>query len=772
MMRGLLLFCLLILMGCTANGENAGTLVVWHILDDEAEQAALDRVVTRFVDIYEDAEIILQYVERDELLDRYRTAAEMGLGPNLMLGQSDWVQSLARDGLIADLTSLEPRTDIYYTRALASLRDETGLYGLPFALHLQALYYNRDLVDQPPQTLDDLLNAAEMGQSVGINTHFDEVFWGVQAFGGELFDDTGRVVLDEGSFANWLSWLSDAQTASGMFLERDLTTLIDLFTSSRIAYLVGGPDILPQLRTELGAERIGVATLPDGPGGVAGPLLEVDAWMINPASSGAQTQLALLLASFVSNTEQASLLMREAQIVPANRRVRVDERIYPAVHGFREQVQTALPLPNLPQLLRVRELGDDLMVRVLEGLVTPSEVAQEITTTVNREFGYAPEVAQVEACTLSGSLVVWHDLTGNVENLMEAIAESYEQQCPEVEVSMVYRADTDEFPLIDQYREEVTAAPDLILGRDDWAFPLAVEGLIQPVDDDLLQQYRVRAVESLTIGGEVYGLPLSLYLPGLYYDPAQVGDEVATSTEELRNQLENGVGIAMPVTFEDDYWGFSAFGGTLTDPSGAFVFDQEAWLAWLTWLETISEYDNVFLAGDDDTLRPRFDRGQVAYYVGEPQASQTFTEFAVTTLPGVPVLTVESFFINGRLDEDQAALAQDFAVFATGEPQQQVWLERAGRLPANVNVIIPDDSPLRPFVEQIPDAVALPQIAAVDVLQENAGRIMRSVVRGRRTAEEGVIALGALFGIAVDLPDATDILPDLVPTEATPEVDD
>lgn len=306
-----IILCLL-LSACTTQSLSqpyAGRVLLWHSLADEAEQATLDRVLNRFIDIYEDVEVVSNFVSRDDMLERYQTAAAAGLGPNLVLGQSEWVLTLVENDLIADLSPFDPRTDIYYTGAITNLRYQDGLYGLPLAMRPVALYYNTNLVETPASTLDELLQEAASGNRVAINTRFDRAFWGTQAFGGSLFDSEGRTILNEGGFANWLRWLRSAQDAPGVFLARDAETLVDLFTRQRVAYMVATPDVLPAARAALGEETVGVIPLPSGPGGTSGPLLHVDALMLNPASSANQAGLSMLLARFLTSSEQGGVFV-------------------------------------------------------------------------------------------------------------------------------------------------------------------------------------------------------------------------------------------------------------------------------------------------------------------------------------------------------------------------------------------------------------------------------------------------------------------------------
>ena len=56
----------------------------------------------------------------------------------------------------------------YLAPALNTLRYRDKLYGLPLSLETSALYYNKELTDEPPETLNELLEHAVEGQKVAI----------------------------------------------------------------------------------------------------------------------------------------------------------------------------------------------------------------------------------------------------------------------------------------------------------------------------------------------------------------------------------------------------------------------------------------------------------------------------------------------------------------------------------------------------------------------------------------------------------------------------
>ena len=144
---------------------------------------------------------------------------------------------------------------------------------MPLSLQVNAQYYNRELVTDPAQLVDDLRTQATAGVPVVIDTRFDHAFWGIGAFGGELFDGDYRVILDQNGFADWLAWLRESRDTYGIRLDDNGDEVLNLFTSGQSAYYVGGADELAALTAALGEDKLGVSLLPAGPGGPAQPMV-------------------------------------------------------------------------------------------------------------------------------------------------------------------------------------------------------------------------------------------------------------------------------------------------------------------------------------------------------------------------------------------------------------------------------------------------------------------------------------------------------------------
>jgi maltose-binding protein MalE len=191
-----------------------------------------------------------------------------------------------------------------------------------------------------------------------------------------LFDDQGKFTLAESGFEEWLSWLDEAQHAPGVILNVDNESLLDLFKSGQVAYYVGGPEIQKLLPADSEGKILfdyGVAPLPDGPQGAAGSILPAETIFLYSFTSPEQTRIANKLAAFLVNQQQGIRFMRELDRVPANPSVAVDQRIYPIVHGFAQQVESAVVIPNEIQSQPLVKAGNRAYVSVLSGALSPEE---------------------------------------------------------------------------------------------------------------------------------------------------------------------------------------------------------------------------------------------------------------------------------------------------------------------------------------------------------------------------------------------------------------
>ena len=391
-----LFFLLLVITGCQGDkpdGELNGRITIWHSWR-AADAAVLQDVLARFGEIHPNVQVTTVALPEDQILDEYIKAGNDGFGPGLLIGSNNWIGDLVGTGLIRSFTLDDLGGSLFNSRNSALIQYEDQLHGVPLFLAPNALYYNKDLVQAVPESLDELLQEAAAGNHVAFVPRFEEAYWGIQAFGEGLFDDQGRFTLANSGFTEWLSWLEIAQDASGAILNVDDQSLLELFVNGQIAYYVAGPEkqeLILDMMDEAASFEFGVVPLPDGPYGPAGPLMPAETILVYAHTSPEQTRIANALAAFLVNPQQSIHFMRELDRVPANPAVRVDNRVYPMISGFSRQTRTAVILPNEIPRDRLTAAGNRAYVTVLSGVATPQEAVCRFGEEVAAFQGYTAD---------------------------------------------------------------------------------------------------------------------------------------------------------------------------------------------------------------------------------------------------------------------------------------------------------------------------------------------------------------------------------------------
>lgn len=798
----LLLIIILILVACSPpvaptsrpQTQRGGSIALWHFWDGEEEQV-LNELLDRFATIYPNVNVLELSIPiadssmppDEQLFEQFLYYARQGLGPDIIIIPAQWERELIDSHLIQDLTPYETGgeidTSIYLTQAREMLRSsDHRIYALPLSLHTNALYYNTTLTDTPPQTLQALLDHAAEGKKVALNTSFPDAIWGIQAFGGQLFDDQGRVVLDQGGFANWLGWLKKAQNEPNVIVSRDETVLSTLFKDGEVTYYVGTSHQLLSLQNALGKENVGVATLPAGPNDTSGPMLEADVMMFNAASSPSQTRLALQLATFLSNVEQQTRLAREIGRIPSTP-VRSIQQIAPDVGNLVAQTRSAITIPTSyqPQLSDLVAHGDTLLVQVLEGVIEVQEAASQLTAYVNNRHSFervADGSPSLPDCNVQGTVKLWHDWQDAEATALDRIRLNFMHQCPEAFITLIPR-DSEEIP--ERYRAAIAedTAPEMLLTSSTHIALLASEGLLQDIssmlDPAFLQQYIPAANEALSYEGMLYGLPITMHLVALYYNKALVSDPPLVM-DDLLHQAQPEQQVVIPYGFYEAYWGIAAFGGTLFDDSYQLALNQGGFVEWLEWLETARMQPGVVVTDDLSEAKTLFQNGKAAYFVGPGTMLADLQQNPGAELVGVvplpdgpeerarPILDVHGVALNTDMTNPQQEVAIAFARYLGNTDNQRLLMEEATAIPANVNVDIADNSAIAGFIEQAQNVSVLPHVPQLEPVIEWGDTVYQNVLENNINATEAVSGFIQLVTQANGARISTDRTPTLAPT--------
>jgi maltose-binding protein MalE len=366
-----------------------GRIVFWHSWAG-ADGDALAALLLALKEQHPNLQVDTLFVAYNDLPQSYAEAVQAGGGPDLVLTANWWLGDMVAAQVAQPLDTMIPAAALsdYWPAALDSLRWDGKLYGLPINFELISLFYNRSLVApaQVPTTMAGLLALAQANpqQGIGLYASLYHLYWGFPAYGAQLFNETGQVVLDQGNgAADYLTWLATVNQTNGSYVDEDYAMLLDRFKKGEFAFLVDGPWSLADLQGALG-DNLAVAQLPAGPAGPAQPWLSADGLFINPSASADQQRLALAVAQAFTSAESGQILVERARRLSANRLVQVDD---PLLQGFMQQAGSAHAFPMIPEMKDVWGYGGDLLLRVLAGDEEPTKVVAEATTLINEANG-------------------------------------------------------------------------------------------------------------------------------------------------------------------------------------------------------------------------------------------------------------------------------------------------------------------------------------------------------------------------------------------------
>jgi multiple sugar transport system substrate-binding protein len=135
-----------------------------------------------------------------------------------------WTGEFAEEGWLVSLEDLRDEVeDVTLPGAFESAVWEDELWALPYSTNAGIMYYRTDLVDEPPATWEELVEAsqehvddeevfslaAQGAEYEGLVVNFLEYYWSA---GGELYDDAGEeVLLDEEAARSALEFMRDNQ---------------------------------------------------------------------------------------------------------------------------------------------------------------------------------------------------------------------------------------------------------------------------------------------------------------------------------------------------------------------------------------------------------------------------------------------------------------------------------------------------------------------------------------------------------------------------------
>ena len=387
----LLLNVALFLPGCsnfvTLDKRVQGRLLIWHAFEGR-EAETFNNILDKYQELYPKIKIVDQFFPKAEITKQFTLRSSSGLGPDLMISSYEEIIPLIETGTLKNLNDYDLDLSNYLPRAISQVTLNNNLYGLPLALSTQVLCYNQTKVEQPLETLPEMISEAKARRQIAVTSTFLDTLWGMELFRLPSNKTNERKgFFDTEAWVNWVKWLRYAQKDPHFILADKNASLDQVFAEGKLAYYVCHSEEISNIRATLGADKLGVITLPKAGDRSAAPLLYTKAIVFNQAASSHTTELALQLANFLTNIEQQTKLALETEsLIPANRKVTLDQRLSPiqAVLFAQTKNAVAVSLEHVYKYYDVDEDNVDLYYSlVMAGEISPEEAASKLAENIS-----------------------------------------------------------------------------------------------------------------------------------------------------------------------------------------------------------------------------------------------------------------------------------------------------------------------------------------------------------------------------------------------------
>ena len=363
-----------------------GTLTLWHTYSSGAgtELDALTEILDQVKAENPGLTLNVLEVPFNDVFNKYNADAATGAGPDLFIAPNDSLGFQAREGVIADVDSMigDKLGDITET-AVNGSKVDGKLFMVPESLKAVAMYYNADKVTTVPATTDELLAAVtdgtiNAGFFGGANGAYHNFGWWA-AFGGQLMDDTGLCIADQGGVAEAHAYLAQLQAAGAKFFP-NYDDMANGFKDGSLDLIIDGPWASGGYKETVA--NLGVAPMPAGPSGPAQPLSGVDGWYINPNS--ANMQLAVDFALRTTDASAQQIFVDKAGHIPANSTIAITD---PLTQGFADAVATGFPRPQVKELDNFWGNFGNALQLVLESDADATEAIATACSEMNKANG-------------------------------------------------------------------------------------------------------------------------------------------------------------------------------------------------------------------------------------------------------------------------------------------------------------------------------------------------------------------------------------------------
>lgn len=320
----------------------------------------------------------------------YATAARTGKGPDVVFGMPhDNNGAFAEEGLMAKVPSGMIDNSAYASSVIHAITINGTEYSVPVSVQTTALFYNKDEISTPPTTWAQFTQDAN---KYGFGYAQHNLYYNfalIGGLGGYVFKDHNGTLnpndiglANAGAIQAYTLMYNMDHSYHWMTPSENGNIAQAKFQAKSIGMYISGPWEIPNM-TQSGV-NYGIAPWPSlSNGQPATPFLGVITSFVSQSSHSQPADWSLVQA--ISGAKAQQVYFQNAQQIPALNSVQQSPAVQndPYFKAFADEVQNAIPMPNIPQMQAVWT-AMSVLENIIDGKVSPAQGGQDFVSNIKK----------------------------------------------------------------------------------------------------------------------------------------------------------------------------------------------------------------------------------------------------------------------------------------------------------------------------------------------------------------------------------------------------
>lgn len=371
--------------------EEGASLTLW--MDNDTYN---EKIVELWNAKYPNIPLTVENVGTTDSRGKIELDGPAGVGADVFVQAHDGVAISAQSGLILEMDAYTDYIkENFMENAVEAVTYDGKIYAFPLSIKTIALFYNKDLVDTPVTTWDEMREFAKSYNDPKSNkfaclwqavepyyAHGFLAGYGYEIF-GENHNDPAQLGWDTPEAEKGMEFFATLREIYPV-ASADATwdAMNSMFSAGEAPYVITGPWSISDFKSA--GVNFGVTKLPTLPNGEQ-PISLSTVDTVCVSSFTAYPKAAMLLAKFLTDEEAMTLLYETKNELPASKVGQTYEFIVNDVYlqGVAEQAVYSLPMPYIPEMANVWSPYQKAFIAVWDGVETPKTALENAQTEFN-----------------------------------------------------------------------------------------------------------------------------------------------------------------------------------------------------------------------------------------------------------------------------------------------------------------------------------------------------------------------------------------------------